>query len=136
MHPRKNIFVCEHYQRVGRTQPRKYVRLFDILKSGSAEAAIDGVSVARLDATNKEALVDVQLLAITHARAAKLFSSDGLGVLGALGLPATLSKKGWRLTLVNQGRNVVVMGSGVSSLTGHVSANLPELLRLRKLFRL
>lgn len=115
-----------------RSRAGQYVRILGLLRSGSLEAVLDDMSVAQLDATKKEAKIDVQLLVITHARAAKFLSREGLGVLG---LPGLLSKKGWKLTFVHRGRKVLEAGNGVSALTGHVSVSVPELLRLRKLFR-
>jgi len=111
------------------------VGLLALLPSGKAKITVKGIPLVSVDADAKTMEVETEGLREAGLRLSNLVEiSTGTSSLlrGSRKVTGALSQSGWKVTLFADGEKMVVMGSGVSRLTGHVSVNP---LKLRKLLK-
>jgi hypothetical protein len=111
------------------------VGLLALLPGGKAKVTVKGLPVISVDADAKTLEVETKGLREAGLRLSDLVEvSTGTSSLlrGSSKVTGALSKSGWKVTLFADGEKMLVMGSGVSRLTGRISVNP---LKLRKLLK-
>lgn len=122
-------------------QGEKLTSLLDLLalaSAGRATITVRGHPFLSVNSDEKELEVET-----CGAKEAGLRLSDlvklqegRVGVLeGSEHAAGALSRLGWRMTLCFEGDRVLMMGSGVSRLTGRISVNPLKLRKLREALR-
>lgn len=109
--------------------------LLALLPAGKAKVTVKGHPVISVDADAKTLEVETQGLREAGLRLSELVElGTGTSSLlrGSSRVTGALSKSGWKVTLFAEGEKMIVMGSGVSRLTGRISVNP---LKLRKLLK-
>jgi hypothetical protein len=111
------------------------VGLLALLPAGKAKVTVKGLPVISVDADAKTLEVETEGLKEAGLRLSDLVEM-GTGtpslVRGSGKITGALSKSGWKVTLFADGEKMLVMGSGVSRLTGRIRVNP---LKLRKLLK-
>jgi hypothetical protein len=106
-----------------------------LLPAGKVKVTVKGHPMISVDADAKTLEVETQGLREAGLRLSELVElGTGTSSLlrGTSRVTGALSKAGWKVTLFAEGERMIVMGSGVSRLTGRISVNP---LKLRKLLK-
>jgi hypothetical protein len=116
------------------------INLLSMFESGSLHVGINGRPLLKVDAETRSLDVEVAGIKETGIKFSKIKTSEDQS-LGIQGLIKTsretareLSDIGWKLSVYDKGKSVLTMGSGVSRLTGRISANPLRLRRLLSAF--
>lgn len=111
------------------------LHLLALLPSGRAQITVEGHPLVSVDADAKTVDVETDGLKEAGVRFSGLVREDrGMSNLlrESSKVTGVLFQLGWKVTLCAGGEKMLVMGRGVSRLTGHVSLNP---LKLRKLLK-
>ena len=114
------------------------MELLSLFASGTLSIKVDGLPLLKVDAESKSVDVEGPRVKECGIPLSKLIELEAgrKGVIGFLsGSRATagrLSKKGWRLTLYDNGSELVRIGKGTSRLTGHVSVKPTKVRKILK----
>ncbi|MDG6997501.1 MAG: hypothetical protein JRN15_00105 [Nitrososphaerota archaeon] len=114
------------------------LELLSLFASGTLSINVDGHPLLKVDAESKSVDVDGPRVKECGIPLSKIIQLEAgrKGIIGLLsGSRATasrLSKKGWRLTLYDNGSELVRIGKGTSRLTGHMSM---KPTRVRKILK-
>ncbi len=100
--------------------------------AGSAEASIDGLPFAELDADQRNLTVRIDPLRTEGRSMRSLLSESHLHLWETRGVPGSLARAGWRVSLHEGPSELVRLGRDVSPLTGHVHVSPSVLLRRRR----
>ena len=120
-------------------QGEKLTSLLDLLafvSTGRATITVRGCPFLSINSDEKTLEVETDGAKEAGLRLSDLVKvQEGrVGVLeGSEHAAGALSRLGWKLTLCAEGDRVLMMGSGVSRLTGRISVNPLRLRKLRKL---
>jgi len=112
-----------------------FLRVLTLLPAGKVKVTVDGTPLISVDADAKTLDVETDGLKEAGLRLSDLVEM-GTGtssmLRGSGRVSGALSQSGWKVTFRSDGEKMLVMGSGVSRLTGRISVNP---LKLRKLLR-
>ncbi len=103
------------------------------IAGGTAEAEVDGTWVATLDGERRNLTVDVDTLLGGTSPERVRRRGGHLSLWQSRGVPATLARLGWQVSVVSESRELLRMGRGVSRLTGRVWTSPTALWRLRRI---
>lgn len=109
------------------------VEVLDDLWDGTAELLVGASPLATVDARHRN--IDVQIGPLLGARQATRSAAMQVGPSGAweaLGIPGELARQGWRVTLLDGGKELFAIGRGTSPFLGHVRVHPAALLTLGK----
>ena len=115
-----------------RSPARFGVQLLSRLTAGSLAIDFRGAPFVRLDAEHRDVEVRVDPLVRRPGEPSVRADAPEVGIRDALGLARDLARTGWQMTVYRGEKSVLSAGRGHSALTGHVSADLVALWRLRK----
>ncbi len=103
------------------------------LTAGKVEAALDGSPLAVVDAEAKTVTVHLDPLLQDEGRSVPRLHEGHLRLWSARGVPSSLARSGWRVSLQSEDHELVGLGRGVSALTGHLHVSPAALWKLRRL---
>jgi hypothetical protein len=103
------------------------------LTAGSLGASVDGTEIARVDADARVVTVQLDPLLDPRTAGGRAFPGVRVPLWSVRGVPSALARRGWRVNVRSEGRDIVNLGRDVSPLTGHVRLHLRGLGRLRRL---
>ncbi len=110
------------------------VEMLHHVTGGSVQARVGGSSVLTLDADAHNLEMDFDLFARLEQRVRSSISPiHPLRWWEIRGVPTTLARSGWQLTLREGPHEILRLGRGVSALTGHVHVRAGALWKLRRL---
>jgi hypothetical protein len=113
---------------------RLLVQALGGLTDGSVQVDIDSVPFAAVDARSRNLDLQIAPLLDQARRVRSVARDEGpAGLWTASHIPADLARKGWRLTLYDGPEELLALGRGTSTLTGHVRVHPAQLWKLRKL---
>jgi hypothetical protein len=122
-------------QLIGKIKELSSLDILPFLESGNINISINNFPLLKIDCKTK--VLEVEIRGV-HESGIKLFhimrtNNRLLTVLRIIReFAASLSDRKWKLTIYDMGSPVLNMGSGVSSLTGHIGASP---LRLRTIIK-
>lgn len=114
------------------------LELLSFFSSGVLSINVDGRHLLKIDAESKSLDVEGPRVKECGVPLSKIiqFEAGRKGVIGLLNgsrvTASRLSEKGWRLTLYDNGNELVRIGKGTSSLTGHMSVKPTKVRKILK----
>jgi len=119
-------------------EPADFLDALTLISSGKVTVTVGGYPFLSIRSDDKE--LDVDLSGVKRARVSlsniiKLEAGNEGILRTSERMARKLSGLEWRLTLYDTGKQIFMMGRGVSRLTGHIKVNPLGLKRLLEAFR-
>ena len=115
-----------------RSLSRTFAETLERISGGSLEATIDGAPFEVVDADHRDVTVQVDPLLESDRSMHSFFAEERVRLWEARGVPSALARAGWAVRLRDGPDDLVRLGRGVSTLTGHVHVSLAALRKLRR----
>ncbi len=112
---------------------RAFAESLERISGGSLEATIDGDPFVVVDADHRDVTVQVDRLLERDRSMHAFFAEERVQLWEVRGIPSALARAGWEVRLRDGPDDLVRLGRGVSTLTGHVHVSLAALRKLRRL---
>jgi hypothetical protein len=119
----------------------KHASLLDLLafvQAGRATVTVGGHPFLSINSGEKTVEVEAdgaKEAGLRFSDLAKMQGGPSSLLKGSGWIAGTLSRLGWKLTLLAEGDRILSMGSGVSRFTGRISVNPLKLRKLLKVLR-
>jgi hypothetical protein len=103
------------------------------ISGGKIEAQLDGTAIASIDGESRTVTVHLDPLLAGDRPSLPRLHEGHLKLWSARGVPSSLARSGWHVSLQSGEQELVGLGRGVSALTGHVRVSPSALWKLRRL---